>query len=77
MREPEVASGSLVPLPPRRNAAFIPMDESQRLAAAETGKLDPVHMRASVHCHLRKDGCTCHVFHCSCMSLSLLEHMLP
>jgi hypothetical protein len=38
MREPEVVSGTLVLLPPRRNAAFIPVDESQELAVAEIAK---------------------------------------
>ncbi len=34
----EVASGHPTPLPQTRNAAFIPMDKSQGLSAAETGK---------------------------------------
>lgn len=33
-----MVSGTLVLLPPRRNAAFIPVDESQGLAVAEIAK---------------------------------------
>ena len=38
MREPEVAGRTPVSLPPRRNAAFTPRDESPGLSAAESGK---------------------------------------